>query len=217
MATKSKEIVIKQFPTETIEVTIAGDGDLILSKMSDKAEQDLIDQQTGKAKGKGKEAKDRWECLLGGVHWMDGPETDYSEEGWEKAMKDNRVGYVASGIKKGICDAVVRVLGESKSTIANANIQILPEKRDLVPIQFANVGYEEKIISNWKGQPLYSCRNIFNGWSCTFKVRYTTNYTVDQIVECIQAMGFSNGIGAHRVGLKGGTNGMFHVEKVTIL
>ena len=38
------------------------------------------------------------------------------------------------------------------------------------------------------------------------------NISRDQVIELLQAMGFAGGIGAHRVGLKGGTNGKFHVE-----
>ena len=37
------------------------------------------------------------------------------------------------------------------------------------------------------------------------------------MIEFVQAMGFAGGIGAHRVGLKGGTNGKFHVEKVEMI
>jgi hypothetical protein len=37
---------------------------------------------------------------------------------------------------------------------------------------------------------------------------------MEQVITLVQAMGFANGLGAHRVGLKGGTNGQFHVAEV---
>jgi hypothetical protein len=43
------------------------------------------------------------------------------------------------------------------------------------------------------------------------------NISIEQVVELVQAMGFAGGIGAHRVGLKGGTNGQFHVSNVELV
>ena len=99
--------------------------------MTDEAIEDIKSTQTKTAKGT-KEPINMWQRLVGGLHWMDGKENTYTEEGYYNALKNNRVGYDASGIKKGICDAAVRVLGESKSTIINANIQVIPEKQKLM-------------------------------------------------------------------------------------
>lgn len=215
MAEKKVKIEVKPLKTETIEVTIVGDSDLILNKMTDSSIEEIKDSQTGKTAKKSKEAINMYQRLVESLHWMDGKETEFTEEGWKNALKNNRVGYDASGIKKGICDAAVRVLGESKSTITNANIQIIPEKANLVPITFTGVGYDESIITNWKGNAFLTYRNVFSGWSCKFKVQFMPdNVSLEQVIEMIQAMGFACGIGAHRVGLKGGTNGQFHVADV---
>ena len=212
---KTKTIEVKPLPTETILVTIEGDSDLILNKMTDTSVAEIKDKQTGKSMSKNKEAINQWQRLIEGIHWMDGGETDFTQEGWENALQNNRVGYDASGIKKGLCDAVVRVLGESKSTIANANIQVIPEKANLVPVTFEGVSIDESVITNYKGNAFLTYRNVFHGWSVQFKVQYTTsNMSASQVIEIIQAMGFAGGLGAHRVGLKGGTNGQFHVAKV---
>ena len=216
MATSKKSVQIPEFKKEAIIVTIEGDSDLILCKMTDSAQEEIKDSQTKSGKAtKAKEAINMYQRLVESVHWMDGKETDFTEEGWRNALKNNRVGYDASGIKKGLCDAAVRVLGESKSTIINANIQIIPEKRNLIPIEFANAGYDESIITNWKGNAFLTYRNVFNGWKASFRVEYLpSNISMDQVITLIQAMGFAGGLGAHRVGLKGGTNGQFHVTKV---
>ena len=212
---EKKEVVkIKPFKKEAILVTIKGDCDLILNKMTDEAIEDIKSTQTKTAKGT-KEPINMWQRLVGGLHWMDGKENTYTEEGYYNALKNNRVGYDASGIKKGICDAAVRVLGESKSTIINANIQVIPEKQNLVPIKFKETEIDESIITNWKGNAFLTYRTIFRNWTSTFVVEYLPdNISRDQVIELLQAMGFAGGIGAHRVGLKGGTNGKFHVEAV---
>lgn len=210
----SKAVVIKPFKVEALNITIEGDCDLILNKMTDEAIEDIKSSQTKAAKGT-KEPINMWQRLVGGLHWMDGKERTYTEEGYYNALQNNRVGYDASGIKKGLCDAAVRVLGESKSTIINANIQIIPEKMNLVPIEFGETDIDESVITNWKGNAFLTYRTIFRDWRSTFRVEYLPdNISRDQVVELFQAMGFAGGIGAHRVGLKGGTNGKFHVAKV---
>jgi len=215
MGNKTKKIEVKPLKTETIIVTIEGDSDLILNKMTDSSIKEIADSQTGKTGKKTKEAINQWQRLVEGIHWMDGKEDDFTEDGWKNAIEKNRVGYDASGIKKGLCDAAVRVLGESKSTITNANIQVIPEKMNLVPIEFDQVSIDESIITNWKGNAFLTYRNVFSGWKSQFKIQFMPdNISLEQVVELIQAMGFAGGIGAHRVGLKGGTNGQFHVVDV---
>lgn len=215
MGNKTKKIEVKPLKTETIIVTIEGDSDLILNKMTDSSIKEIADSQTGKTGKKAKEAINQWQRLVEGIHWMDGKEEDFTEEGWKNALEHNRIGYDASGIKKGLCDAAVRVLGESKSTITNANIQVIPEKMNLVPIEFDQVSIDESVITNWKGNAFLTYRNVFSGWKSKFKVQFMPeNISLEQVVELIQAMGFAGGIGAHRVGLKGGTNGQFHVTDV---
>lgn len=216
-AKKGEKIKIKPFKKEAMLVTIKGDCDLILNKMTDEAIEDIKSTQTKTAKGT-KEPINMWQRLVGGLHWMDGKETDYTEEGYYRALENNRVGYDASGIKKGICDAAVRVLGESKSTIINANIQVIPEKQNLVPVEFKETEIDESVITNWKGNAFLTYRTIFRDWSCSFVIEYLPdNISRDQVIELLQAMGFAGGIGAHRVGLKGGTNGKFHVEAVEMV
>ena len=83
---------------------------------------------------------------------------------------------------------------------------------------FNETEIDESIITNWKGNAFLTYRTIFRDWTSTFVVEYLPdNISRDQVIELLQAMGFAGGIGAHRVGLKGGTNGKFHVEKVEMI
>jgi len=218
-------IKMKPFVKERLQVTICSDDhcDLILNKMTQEAIEEIKSTQTKTAKGT-KKAVNMWQRLIEGLHWMDkytGPYVDdkgkilHTEEAYYDLLKTNRIGYDASGIKKGLCDAAVRVLGESKSTIINANLQVIPEKRNLVQIEFNESDIDESVITNWKGSAFITYRTILRGWSSTFAVEYLPdNLSRDQVIEMFQAMGFSGGLGAHRVGLKGGTHGKFHVDKV---
>lgn len=244
----AKTIKIKEFPKETIIVTIHGNSDVILNKMTDEAIEDIKDSQTKTAKGAKKAPLNMWQRLIGGLHWMDSfkdhPYLDvfseeekegrviggstveingenklvrpkYTEESYYTLLQNNRIGYDASGIKKGLLEAAVRVLGESKSTIHNANIQVIPEKKNLIPIMYGESDIDESVITNWKGNAFLTYRTILRDWTMKIKVEYLpANISMDQVIELFQAMGFSGGIGAHRIGLKGGTNGSFEVVAV---
>lgn len=221
-------IKLKPFKKDALLVTIKGDDhcDLILNKMTDEAEEEIKAKQTKSSKGT-KSPLNMWQRLIGGLHWMDPIDKSmldadgkplYTEKTYYDLLKNNRVGYDASGIKKGLCEAAVRVLGESKSTIINANLQVIPEKKNLVAIDFGETEIDESVITNWKGGAFLTYRTVFRDWSCTLRVEYLPdNLSRDQVIEMFQAMGFAGGLGAHRVGLKGGTNGKFYVDKVVQL
>lgn len=230
IAQDPSSITIPAFVKERLVITIKGDSDLLLNKMTAEAEQELVANQTGKAK-KAKEPINMYQRLISGVHWMDNfddmvhavvnPETgrkmpEYTAEAYQELLMNNRIGYDASGIKKGLLDAAVRVLGESKSTIINANLQVVPEKKNLVPINFnGTYDIDESVITNWKGNAFLTYRNVFPNWDMNITVEYLpSNISADQVIQLFQAMGFAGGLGSHRIGLKGGTNGSFHVESV---
>lgn len=218
-AKKAKETVVETGVKEiqnkinfaTAKITIVGDSDLILNKMRDSTSQELADKQEGKVQGT-KKPVNMYEHLLGSIHWLKGEETNYTEEGWKNALKNNVPGYPSSGLKKALCDAVVRVIGETYSTKFNANVQILDS---FLPIDFEASNYDKSLFSPQKGSPVLCYRNVFHGWKTDFTIKYIPdNYSLEQIIEVINCAGFACGIGSHRPSSKGGSNGMFHVESV---
>lgn len=219
MAKKNEEVTIIEETKEvqnkinfaTAVITIAGDSDLILNKMRDSTTQQLADKQEGKVQGT-KAPVNMYEHLVGSIHWLKGEETDYTEEGWKNALVNNIPGYPSSGMKKALCDAVVRVLGETYSTKFNANVQIL---NSFLPITFGSSSYDKSLFSPQKGSPVLCYRNVFRDWKTTFTIKYIPdNYSLDRIIEVINCAGFACGIGSHRPSSKGGSNGMFHVVSV---
>ena len=195
----------------TARITITGDSDLILNKMRDSTTQELADKQEGKAQGTRKPVN-MYEHLVGSIHWLKGEETDYTEEGWKNALENNTPGYPSSGMKKALCDAVVRVIGETYSTKFNANVQILDS---FLPIKFGASSYDKSLFSPQKGSPVLCYRNVFRDWETSFTIKYIPdNYSLEQIIEIIDCAGFACGIGSHRPSSKGGSNGMFHVTAI---
>lgn len=213
--TKDMEMNIKPIKFEMAKIRIVGDSDLILNKMRDSTSQELADKQEGKSQGLVKSAVNMWEHLVGSLHWLNGDETNYTEEGWKNALENNTVGYPTSGLKKSFCDAVVRVIGETYSTKFNANVQIL---ESYMPIAFSRVAIDKSLFSPQRGKPVLCYRNIFKGWSSEITIKYIPdNYSIERITEIINCAGFACGIGSHRPSSKGGSNGMFHVESVEVI
>lgn len=209
----SKVLELKPSGFKTAKITIFGDSDLILNKMRASVADDLADKQEGKA-AKARKPVNMWEHLVGSLHWIQGEEIDYTEEGWKKALKENKVGYPSSGLKKCFCDIIPRLNIDRYSTGFNASVQVL---ESMIPIDFMEVGIDKQLFSPQKGSPVLCYRNVFKGWSSTFTIKYTEEaYGIEEIVNIINKSGFSGGIGSHKPSSKGGSNGMFHVEKVEL-
>lgn len=213
-AVKKQVLALPNIDIRTVEIVLKGNNELMLGKMTDRQRTSLIKSQTGvEDKTKVKEPINMYENIMSSIYWMNGKETNYTEEGWHKAMQTNRIGYSAEGIKKGMLEAVVRIFGKSKSTVENANIMILSEN-NLCPVTFESYDYDESIITSFNGT-FVTYRPILRDWRCTVKLQFIeNNITIQDIANIFTAMGFAGGLGARRVGLKGGSYGSFYVEDI---
>lgn len=76
---KTEVIEIKPLNIKTAEITIVGDGDLILNKMNDVNAKELIDKRKDKAKDTAK--PNPWEAIITSMHWYNGKPTDFQRKG----------------------------------------------------------------------------------------------------------------------------------------
>lgn len=209
MAKKVEVLELKNLDIKTAEVTIVGDGDLVLNKMNDVTSRELTDIRKNKAKDVTKEVNE-WESIMTAIHWRDGKPTDFSESGMKKALKNNAPCLTAFGLKKSFGQAVVQNGIDTYSTKFNAGMNIVATG-NLVPIKFANHFIDEKLMSPKRGAPVLVRLNRFTGWSATFTIQYTgAVYSLEQIINIINMAGFSIGIGSGRTS----GYGRYHVENV---
>lgn len=205
---KAETIELKPLGNKFMEVTIVGDSDLVLNKMSDTVAKDLIDKRKDKAKNL--EKPNVWETIITSMHWRDGKPTDFSEEGLKNALKENAPCITDFGLKKSFGDAVVRNEIDKYKTKFDAGVN-LASKGGLVPIRFAEHFVDEKLMSPKKGSPVLAHLNRFSGWSATFTVSYMESvYSAEQIINIINLAGFGLGIGSGR----SSGFGRYHVESV---
>lgn len=206
-----KETAIELVPLkpQSMLVTIAGDGDLILNKMNNRNRRNLIDIRKDKAKDT-MEEKNVWEDIISAIHWRDGETSDYSEKGLRESLKKNAPCITAFGLKKSFMATVVRNEIDKYSTKFDNNVNIIT-KGGLVPITFAEHNVDEKLMSPKKGSPILATLNRFSGWKAQFIVSITgTVYSAEQVVNIINLAGFGGGIGSGR----SSGYGRYHVEKV---
>ena len=205
---KTEVIEIKPLNIKTAEITIVGDGDLILNKMNDVSARQLTDQRKNKAKDM--EVPNEWEQIITALHWRDGKPTDFSEQGLIDALKNNAPCITAFGLKKSFGEAVVRNEIDKFKTKFDTSVNIIA-KGNLVPIKFTEHYIDEKLMSPVRGKPVLVRMNRFSGWSAEFTIQFTENvYSLEQIINIINLAGFGLGIGSGRTS----GYGRYHVEEV---
>ena len=205
---KTETIEIKRIDVKQVTVKIVGDGDLILNKMNDVSARQLTDQRKNKAKDL--EVPNEWEQIITALHWRDGKQTDFSEQGLIDALKNNAPCITAFGLKKSFGEAVVRNEIDKFKTKFDPSVNIIA-KGNLVPIKFTEHYIDEKLMSPVRGKPVLVRMNRFSGWSAEFTIQFTENvYSLEQIINIINLAGFGLGIGSGRTS----GYGRYHVEEV---
>lgn len=208
MARKEETIELKPLNPKTVDVTIVGDGDLILNKMNDVTVRNLTNQRKNKAKDI--EPSNIWEEIITSMHWFDGKPTDFSEEGLHEALKNNTPCITSFGLKKSFGEAVVRNEIDKYKTKFDSNVNIIAPG-GLIPIKYTEYHIDEKLMSPKKGSPVLVRLNRFSGWSATFTLSYTDNvYSLEQILNIINLSGFGGGIGSGR----SSGYGRYHIESI---
>lgn len=205
-----KTIEVKPIVINTATITIVGDSDLILNKMDYYTEQLLIDARNDRSKSL--EKPNEWGVKITKMRWRDGTPTEWSEEGFEKALRENAPCISAFGLKKSFGQAVVRNEIDKYSTKFDAVMNI-SAKANLVPIRFTEHYYDEKLMSPKKGSPVLTKQNRFSGWSADITITYldSGSFSLEQIIQVINLAGFSMGIGSGR----SSGFGRYHVQGVT--
>lgn len=211
MGKKEEEVIeLKPINIQFMDVTIEGDGDIVLNKMNDVCAKSLIDIRKDKAKDT--EKPNMWEEVITSLHWFNGKPDTFTEESLAQCLdpKNNAPCITAFGLKKSFGDAVVRNEIATYATKFHNGMNIIA-KGGLIPIIFAEHYIDEKLMSPQKGRPVLVRLNRFSGWKATFTVQYTGMvYSAEQIINIINMAGFGLGIGSGR----SSGYGRYHVSDV---
>ena len=134
-------IELKPLGNKFMEVTIVGDGDLVLNKMNDVTAKTLTDARKDKAKDTSK--KNVWEEIITSMHWLKGKPTDFSEEG---------LNIIDAMIKAGL----VSSRGEARRLIEQGGVTVDDEKAKSFADTIARSSFEKGHVIVKKGKKVFN-------------------------------------------------------------
>lgn len=191
-ATESSVIEIPPIAIKTYVLRLVGDSPLIVHAWSQKAKQEMLDKQMGKARGK-KEPKN--------------PQADY--EGAFYRLPNGEPGFPTIGFKAAAVSAARQVEGLTMTFLRGAFHTI----GELVAVE-GTPRMREDMVRVGMGTADLRYRPEFTEWAVNLRVRLNTrSITLEQLIHLFNQAGFSVGVGEWRPE-KNGRNGMFHVEEV---
>lgn len=182
MAVKAKSVEIKEFDIKQVIIPIKGISPLIVNKFSNKALQQILDGQMGKAKNK--------------KHALKNPEEDYenskhiSSQGWE--------GFPASGFKKAIVRAAKSIGMVMKDTQTAFFVKADDEETQLVRIYGESRMRQDMVRPNGGGADV-RFRAEHPVWEANLTIEFNEGVlSLDQIYQLVKAAGYGCGIGEMR-------------------
>lgn len=182
MATKAKSVEIKEFDIKQVVIPIRGISPLIMNKFSNKAQQEILDKQLGKAKNK--------------KHGVKDPNADYenakhiSPQGWE--------GFPASGFKAAMTRAAKIIGMVMKDTQTAFFVQADDEETQLVRI-YGDSRMRQDMVRVGMGSADVRFRPEYVKWEANLTIEFNQGVlSLDQIYQLVKAAGYSCGVGEMR-------------------
>lgn len=214
MATKETVVQIKSIDVKKIKIRIVGDTPLIVHNWDIKAKQMMLDAQMGRTKTKARERKNPVSDFINSLYWIEGKPEEETEDGFSNAvMNGARWGFPVGAIKMAANSAAYR-LGWVKNQMAlRGTYYLTSEDGELAEIRGCVPTPREDMVRVGMGTADIRYRGEFKDWYMDFVLEYSEagELSLEQILNCINAGGFSVGLGEWRPE-KDGTFGRFHVE-----
>ena len=211
MAKTIETIDIK--PIEIKKTTIVGDTPLIMHAWSEKAKREILDKQMKKTKSSAREAKNPVEDFIRSMYWLTPMPEEMSQEGFEEAIeKGARFGFPVTGFKQAAISAAYR-MGWAKDKVSMRGAFFIDgDENQMLEIHSDTPVIREDMVKVGMGTADIRFRGEFRNWYADLTISYNANgqYTLEQIVNIINAGGYVCGVGEWRPE-RDGQYGMFHV------
>ena len=224
MATKKKETIeLSTIKEGFMIVKISGDTDLILNKKARSYEREEIFKQSHpkgtKIPAEYQQAYNIWEKLITSINWEkpiefhDDDYSKYTEEEWNKYMRENRPCILAKAFQESIKEAFISCGFKDSTGKAGTDFKRTISFQSKVPVSFAVAGYDQHLAqtSGLSRTNVLTQQNVFTGWSAEIQINYLeTAFPKETILDLIQCAGKFIGIGSRR----GEGYGRYHIEGV---
>ena len=214
-AKKATETIveIKPLNIQSIPIRIVGDTPLIVHAWSEKAKKQMLDAQMKTTKTKAKEARDPFDDFIQCQYWLtEKPKS--TPEAFEAAIKNGaKFGFPVNAIKMAGNSAAYRMGWFKNQMSLRASYFLKSEYGELAEIKDAIPEMREDMVKIGMGTADLRYRAEYKNWYMDLTLEYNSNgeLTLEQILNVINAGGYSTGIGEWRVE-KDGTFGKYHLE-----
>lgn len=241
MATKKTEETIEIRPIETVQVKIkiVGDSPLIMHAWSAKAKREILEKEIGATKTKARDPKNPIEDFVSSLYWLTPMPTEFTSEAVGKILPESKFGFPVTAFKQAAQSAAFRMgwttsimamrgafyilpdaegyyAGDLEINLEKKRITVIPntyKSEAMIEIHSDPPVMREDMVRVAKGAADIRYRGQLNNWWAEMIVSYNTNgmYSLEQIVNVINAGGFTCGVGEWRPE-KDGMYGRYHVE-----
>ena len=218
MATKkTAEIIqIKPLDIRTVPIRIVGDSPLIVHAWSAKAKRQMLEAQMKTTKMKGKEIRNPVADFIGSLYWLTDMPEEETEEGFIKAVENGaKFGFPVTAIKQAANSSAYRLGWVKNQMSLRGSYFLKTEYGEMAEIKGSIPEMREDMCKIGMGTADLRYRGEFKTWYMNMVLEYnaSSDLTLEQIVNCINAGGYCCGIGEWRVE-KDGTFGKFHIETI---
>ena len=215
MATsKSVEVIeIRPIEVKRATVRIVGDTPLIMHAWSEKAKREMLEKQMKVTKTKAKAAKDPIEDFIRSMYWKTPMPTDMTQAGFERAISEGaQFCFPVTAIKQAAISAAFRMGWVKDKMSMRGAFFIDGDENQMIEIHSDPPVLREDMVKVGMGTADIRYRGEFRNWYADLVVSYNANgmYSLEQIVNIINAGGYACGIGEWRPE-RDGQYGMFHV------
>lgn len=211
---KTEELVeIRPVSVKKVPIRIVGDTPLIVHAWSAKAKRMMLEAQMKTTKTKAKEARDPFDDFINSLYWLtEVPES--TPDAFEEAIQGGaKFGFPVGAIKQSANSGAYR-LGWVKNQMSLRGAYFLKtEWGDMAEIKGSTPEMREDMVRIGMGSADLRYRGEFKNWYMDLILEYNANgdMTLEQILNCVNAGGYSVGIGEWRPE-KDGDFGRFHIE-----
>lgn len=234
-------VEIKPIIMDSVKVHITGDSPLIMHAWSAKAKRQILEKELGATKTKAREVKNPLEDFCASMYWLTPMPEQFDEESVAKALDGARFGFPVTAFKQAAINAAYRMGwskdkaslrgvfyiepdaegyygGDLKVNYAKRTVEVVPNaylRGQMVEIKSDTpIMREDMVVVGGASRAAdIRYRGEFSNWSADLTIRYNRNgqYSLEQIINILNAGGIVNGVGEWRIE-KDGQNGSFHVS-----
>jgi hypothetical protein len=211
---KTEEVVeIRAIDSKQVKIKIVGDTPLIVHAWSEKAKRMMLEAQMKSTKTKAKPIRDPYDEFINSMYWLtEKPES--TPDAFEQAVKNGaKWGFPVGSIKIAGNAAAYRNGWVKNQMQLRGSYFLKSEFGDMGEIKGSIPIMREDMVRIGNGSADLRYRGEFRDWSMEMILEYNAGgeMTLEQIVNVINAGGYSVGIGEWRPE-RDGDFGRYHIE-----